>query len=253
MTAGPSLRVLIADDEAKIVRLVASYLEAAGFETLPASDGREALALFGTESPDCLILDVNMPGLDGLEVARSIRRVSDAPIIFLSAKAEETDRIVGLEIGADDYVVKPFSPRELVSRVRAVLRRSARGGTGGRVPTPADRGGAPESPPRNSGQAGERLLGRGIELDFDKRRVLVDGEVKTLTAVQFDILALLMREPGRVFSRLQILEGSTGSSFEGYERTIDAHVKNIRKALGDESDSPRFIGTVRGVGYKFIE
>ena len=226
-------KVLVADDEEKMTRIVASYLENAGFTAFVAQDGPEALRLFGEGRPDCVILDISMPGMDGLEVARRIRQDSPVPIIFLSALAEESDRIVGLELGADDYVTKPFSPRELVSRVRAVLRRA---------------------PPVAHDAASGGTLSRGaLSLDFRRREVRIDGESKPLTAVQFDILALLAREPGRVFPRAAILEEASGSDFEGYERTIDAHIKNIRKALGDDPEEPRFIGTVRGVGYRFIE
>ena len=226
-------RVLIADDEEKMTRLVASYLENAGFATLVAKDGNEALGLFQKHRPDCVVLDISMPGMDGLDVARLIRQGSQVPIIFLSALAEESDRIVGLELGADDYVTKPFSPRELVSRVRAVLRRA---------------------PPASAASEAKDSLSRGgLSLDFKRREVLVDGVPRPLTAVQFDILALLAKEPGRVFPRAAILEAASGTDFEGYERTIDAHIKNIRKALGDDPEEPRFIGTVRGVGYRFIE
>jgi DNA-binding response OmpR family regulator len=167
-------------------------------------------------------------------VAREIRASSAVPIIFLSARAEEVDRILGLELGADDYVVKPFSPRELVSRVKAVLRRTGAAGAPG--------AGEPEAIRRGE-----------LELDPAKRSARLRGAPVELTAVQFDILAFLMKKPGRVYSRLEILENAAGISYEGYERTLDAHVKNIRKALGDDPDAPRFIGTVRGVGYKFME
>jgi DNA-binding response OmpR family regulator len=226
--------MLVVDDEEKIARMVGSYLEASDFEVLLAFDGHGALSAFASGRPDCVILDVNMPEKDGLAVAREMRRTSGVPIIFLSARTEEIDRILGLELGGDDYVTKPFSPRELVSRVKAVLRRSGRGGQAS--PEPA------------------LILSCGdIELDPSKRAVRRRGEIVSLTAVQFDILAFLMSRPGRVFARIEILEGAAGISYEGYERTLDAHVKNIRKALDDDSDTPKYIGTVRGVGYKFIE
>ncbi|HUW40331.1 MAG TPA: response regulator transcription factor [Rectinemataceae bacterium] len=228
--------ILVADDERKIARLVESYLDTAGFEVFVADDGNQALKLFRERSPDCAILDINMPGLDGIEVAREIRRRSDIPIIFLTARTEETDRIVGLELGADDYVSKPFSPRELVARVRAIFRRARPAGG-------AESGGAASEPLRR----GEMLI------DRRKRAVLVSGEPRALTTLQFDILAFLAGEPGRVFTRLELLERSAGTACEGYERTIDAHIKNIRKAIGDESELPKYIATVRGVGYKFIE
>lgn len=227
------VKILVADDEEKIAGMVGSYLEANGFQPLIAHDGARALALFREQAPACLVLDINMPGLNGLDVAREARKTSSVPIIFLTARTEETDKIIGLELGADDYISKPFSPRELVARIRAVLRRTT-------------------SPPL-ADERGEPVRRGGIEIDFRKRSVKVAGQLKNLTTVQLDILGLLMREPERVFSRLEILERCMGTSYDGYERTIDAHIKNIRKALGDDSESPRFIGTVRGAGYKFLE
>ena len=224
-------KILVADDEAGIRRLLRGYLEKAGFRVTEARNGKESLERYRAEKPDLLILDLMMPEMDGLDVFRAVRQESPVPIIMLSARAEETDRLVGLELGADDYVVKPFSPREVVARVRAVLRRS----------TQADR------PARALLQAGP------IRLDMAKRTVTVDGEAKALTTAQFDILAALMLEPGRVFTRLQLLQRIQGSAFEGYERTIDVHIKNIRRALGDSSVKPRLIGTVRGVGYRLLE
>ncbi|MGA2547993.1 MAG: response regulator transcription factor [Rectinemataceae bacterium] len=231
-------KVLVADDEEKIARMVGSYLEAAGFLVALAFDGARAISLFRSEAPDCLILDINMPKADGLEIAREVRKTSNAPIIFLTARTDEMDRIIGLELGADDYVSKPFSPRELVARVRAVLRRSS----GGAFSVTPDQDAAPA------------LLRQGdLELDSRKRSAIVSGRAVNLTAIQFDILGLLMREPGRVWTRLEILERAVGASYEGYERTVDAHIKNIRKAIGDDSDDPKYIGTMRGVGYRFLE
>ncbi len=229
-------KILVADDEPKIVRLVSAYLEAAGYAVIAARDGNEALLKFRSEKPDCAILDISMPEIDGLDVARAIRKASDAPIIFLTARTEETDRIVGLEMGADDYVVKPFSPRELVARVRAVLRRVRPTGAAGGL----------------SGEPG--ILRQGeVSMDLSKHRVAVSGAPKKLTSHQFTILKTLMSEPGRVFSRPALLEAAFGGGFEGYERTVDAHIKNIRKALGDDGEPPKYIGTVRGVGYKFMD
>lgn len=256
-------KVLVADDEAKIVRIVSSYLSASGFEPIEAHDGPSALDKFRTMAPDCLILDVNMPGLDGLAVAREVRKVSDAPIIFLSALADESDRVAGLELGGDDYVCKPFSPRELVARVRAVLRRSggegpsaageARGAAGGAPNGPGGAVGAAGAPARGRGSGARRLERRGLAIDEEKRRVEVEGKAKELTATQFDILLLLARSPGRVFNRAEILDAVAGEEGIGYDRTVDAHVKNIRAALGDDPERPRWIGTVRGVGYRFLE
>jgi DNA-binding response OmpR family regulator len=228
-------KVLVVDDEEKIAKLVGGYLEASGYEVALAGDGEEALSRFATEAPDCVILDVNMPGKDGLEVAREIRKASCAPIIFLSARAEEIDKVLGLELGGDDYVAKPFSPRELASRVKAVLRRAS---------------GAEE---RASGGEGMTMIVGDIEVDAARRAVRRRGKIVELTTAQFDILAFLMRRPGRVYSRMEILEGAVGIEYEGYERTLDVHIKNIRKALGDDGATPRYIGTVRGVGYKAIE
>ena len=229
------IKILVADDEEKIAGMVGSYLEANGYAPLIANDGLRALALFREKAPACLILDINMPGMNGLDVAREVRKTSSVPIIFLSARTDETDRILGLELGADDYVPKPFSPRELVARLRAVLRRTTSS------EAPADRG-------------NDEFIRQGpMELDFKKRSIKVDGRLRNVTTIQLDIVRLLMREPGRVFSRLEILEACAGSAFDGYERTIDAHIKNIRKALGDDSENPRFIATVRGAGYKFLE
>lgn len=224
-------RILVADDEPKIVSLVSAYLAAAGYEVLSAADGAGSLELCRFKTVDCAILDINMPGMDGLEAARRIRSFSDMPIIFLTARVEETDRVVGLELGADDYVLKPFSPRELVARVRAVLRR---------YPSSASHGAA-------------MLRSASVVLDTEKREVWVLGSAVTLTRRQFDLLHALMGVPGRVLSRKAILDAATDYCFDGYERTVDAHVKNLRKALGDDGDAPRLIGTVRGVGYKWID
>lgn len=223
--------ILVADDEPKIVALIVGYLEASGFKTYQAFNGIDALEAVREKKPDCLVLDINMPGMDGLSVAREVRKKSDLPVIFLTARTDEVDRVIGLELGADDYVSKPFSPRELVARVRAVLRRTS------------PKGGSDSS----------RVVRGTLVLDPTTRRVTAAGSPLSLTAVQFEILALMIREPGRAWSRLEILEGFSGSSYEGYERTIDAHIKNLRKALRDDSDAPRFIETVRGIGYRFME
>jgi DNA-binding response OmpR family regulator len=225
--------VLVADDEPKIAALVSGYLEASGFSVVRAYGGMEALEAFASGPVDCVILDINMPGLDGLGVAREIRKSSATPIIFLTARTDEMDRIVGFELGADDYVQKPFSPRELVARVKAILRRVS---------------------PAAGPESRDGLLVRGTVIaDPAKRALTVRGAEVVLTAAQFDLLVFMMREPGRVWSRLDLLGASSGSAFEGYERTVDAQVKNIRRALGDDSEKPCFIETVRGVGYRFME
>jgi len=223
-------KILVVDDEPEIVRLVRAYLERAGFTVVTASEGREALAVFRHERPSLVVLDLNLPGLDGLDVCRSIRRASDVPIIMLTARAEEVDRLVGLELGADDYVVKPFSPREIVARVRAVLRRSEL---------------APARP--------EVVSAAGVTLDLTRRAASLAGQPLDLTTMEFDLLALLAGNPGQVFSRLQLLERTQGDAYEGYERTIDVHIKNLRKKLGDDPQDPRFIETVRGIGYRFAQ
>ncbi len=232
-----SNRVLVVDDEEKIAKMVGSYLEASGYKPVLAFSGEEALSMFATKSPECIILDINMPGKDGLEVAREIRKSSSVPIIFLSARTEEIDKILGLELGGDDYVTKPFSPRELVSRVKALLRRSS----------------APQAQLPASAEVAKALKCGDIELDAVKRSVLRAGSPVELTTVQFNILAFLMRQPGRVYTRIEILEGAAGIEYDGYERTLDVHIKNLRKALGDDTEMPKYIGTVRGVGYKLIE
>ena len=225
-----SKSILVVDDEIKIVRVLRGYLEAAGFQVTGAYDGTEALAAFRNELPDLIVLDLMLPEVDGLDVARAIRRESDVPIIMLTARVDEADRLIGLELGADDYVTKPFSPREVVARVRAVLRR-----VGG--PEPAS-----------------RVLSAGdVSLDLDKRQASVGGRPVELTPTEFDLLATLVENPGRVFSRLQLLDRIQGYAYDGYERTIDAHVKNLRQKIEDDPKHPDYILTVYGLGYKFAE
>ena len=223
-------KILVVDDEPEITRLVRAYLERAGFAVVTASEGREALAVFRHERPNLVVLDLNLPGLDGLDVCRAMRRDSDVPIIMLTARLEETDRLIGLELGADDYVVKPFSPREIVARVRAVLRRSE---------------GTPVRP--------EVVSASGVTLDLTRRTASVDGQPLDLTTMEFDLLVLLVEHPGQVFTRLQLLDRAQGNAYEGYERTIDVHIKNLRKKLGDDPQNPRYIETVRSVGYRFCQ
>ena len=221
--------ILIVDDEPKIVRLVADYLADGGFGVTTARTGDEALMRVRTESPDLVVLDLGLPGLDGLDVTRALRRVGELPIIMLTARDDETDRIIGLELGADDYVTKPFSPRELVARVRAVLRRNA--GAGER----------------------EQLRAGDLLLDVPRMRVLRADEPIDLTATEFALLAALARQPGRVFTRSQLLDAIHGVAFEAYERAIDAHVKNIRRKLEPDPRTPRYLLTVYGVGYRLAD
>ncbi len=223
-------KILVVDDEPDIVRLVRAYLERAGFAVVTAGEGQEALAVFRHERPNLVILDLNLPGLDGLDVCRAMRRASEVPIIMLTARLEETDRLIGLELGADDYVVKPFSPREIVARVRAVLRRSE---------------GAPDQ------RRPEVISAAGVTVDRTRRAACVHDRPLDLTTMEFDLLGLLVEHPGQVFTRLQLLDRTQGSAYEGYERTIDVHIKNLRKKLGDDPQNPHFIETVRGVGYRF--
>ena len=226
-----SKKILVVDDEPQIMRVLRGYLEAAGFQVISAYDGTEALAAFRHAAPDLIVLDLMLPQVDGLDVARAIRRESDVPIIMLTARVDEADRLIGLELGADDYVAKPFSPREVVARVRAVLRRA---------------GGGPEP-------AGRALSAGDIALDMDKRQASVAGRPVELTPTEFDLLAALMESPGRVFSRMQLLDKLQGYAYEGYERTIDVHVKNLRQKIEADPKRPTYILTVYGLGYKFAE
>jgi DNA-binding response OmpR family regulator len=226
-----SKKILVVDDEPQIMRVLKGYLEAAGFQVISAYDGAEALAAFRHAVPDLIVLDLMLPQVDGLDVARAIRRESDVPIIMLTARVDEADRLIGLELGADDYVAKPFSPREVVARVRAVLRRAG----GGAEP------------------AGRVLSAGDIALDVDKRQASVAGRPVELTPTEFDLLATLMESPGRVFSRMQLLDKLQGYAYEGYERTIDVHVKNLRQKIEADPKRPVYILTVYGLGYKFAE
>ncbi|HYY55662.1 MAG TPA: response regulator transcription factor [Candidatus Dormibacteraeota bacterium] len=222
-------RVLVVDDEPKITQLVRDYLERGGFAVTTASDGTSALALARSERPDLVILDLGLPDKDGLDVTRALRRDSTIPLIVLTARAEESDRLVGLELGADDYVTKPFSPKELVARVRAVLRRA--------TAAPAD----------------EILRVGDVTLDIPRRRVSVGDAQVELTATEFELVATLARHPGRVFTRAQLLDAVRGVAFESYERAIDAHVKNIRRKMEPDPRRPRYLLTAYGVGYRFAE
>ena len=223
-------RILVVEDEMQIARTLRDYLEVAGFEVTAVGDGEAALASVRGHRPDLVVLDLGLPGMDGLDVARELRRASTTPIVMLTARGEETDRIVGLELGADDYLVKPFSPKELVARVRAVLRRTS-GAT-----------------------AGAEVLRAGeVEVDLPKMRARVGGEPVDLTPTEFELLATFVREPGRVFTRGQLLDALHGVTIDSYERAIDAHVKNLRRKIEPEVGRPRYVLTVHGVGYRFAD
>lgn len=224
-------RVLIVDDEAPMVELLRVYLEHEGMEVLAAGDGLTALDLVRDRAPDVIVLDVMLPGLDGFEVLRRARTFSDAYVIMLTARAEEIDRIVGLSVGADDYLVKPFSLRELVARIQALLRR-----------------------PRGATSAGDEAWRAGeLAVDPRRRSVLLRGAPVLLTVIEFDMLASLIREPGIVFTRQQLLDRAWGVDFVGDEHVVDVHLANLRRKLGDDPTRPDFIETVRGVGYRFRE
>jgi two-component system, OmpR family, alkaline phosphatase synthesis response regulator PhoP len=220
--------ILIVDDEPKIVKLARDYLERGGFQVLTAADGPAALAITKAEKPDLIVLDLNLPGMDGLDVCRRLRRESDVPIIMLTARVEETDRLIGLELGADDYIVKPFSPRELVARVRAVLRR-VQGGVH---------------------QPGLVRVG-ALEIDLAGHRASFDDEPLHLTRIEFNLLAFLAQHPGQAFSRERLLEHLHGHSHDGFDRSIDAHIKNLRRKIETDPADPLYILTVYGIGYRF--
>ena len=222
--------VLVVEDEIEIARVVRDYLDNAGFEVIVVGDGGSAIASVRSVKPDLLVLDLGLPGRDGLDVAREIRRWSNTPIVMLTARGDETDRVVGLELGADDYVVKPFSPKELVARIRAVLRRT-----------------------RAAERGAEILRAADVEVDTGRMRVSVAGRPVELTPAEFQLLSTLVAEPGRVFTRGQLLDAVHGVAIESYERAIDAHVKNIRRKIEPEPGSPRYVLTVHGVGYRFAD
>jgi DNA-binding response OmpR family regulator len=223
--------VLVVDDEPQIVQLVRDYLEHGGFAVLTAADGTAALAAARVRRPDLVILDLGLPGIDGLDVTRALRRDGTVPIIMLTARDDESDKLVGLELGADDYVVKPFSPKELVARVRAVLRRAE----GLRTDTDVIR------------------VGDEVELDLQRMEATIGGRRVDLTPTEFQLLVTLARQPGRVFTRAQLLDALHGVAFESYERAIDAHVKNLRRKIEPDPRAPRYLLTAFGVGYRFAD
>ena len=222
-------KVLLIDDDEKIVKLLRSYFEKEGWIATAAYDGLQGLQAVKLQQPDIVILDLMLPGIDGWEVCKRLRKDSDVPIIMLTARDEETDRLIGLELGADDYVSKPFSPREVVARAKAVLRRTQRE--------------VVQSEPVKIGE---------LKIDVENHEVRLAGQILDLTPTEFKILHLLAQKPGRPFTRLQIVEDSQGAAFDGYERTIDVHVKNLRRKLGDDGKEATYIQTVYGVGYKMV-
>jgi len=222
--------ILVVDDEPKIVRLARDYLERSNFRVLPAEDGVTALAAARQEKPDLIVLDLNLPEMDGLDVCRALRRESGVPIIMLTARAEEMDRLIGLELGADDYIVKPFSPRELVARVRAVLRRA-----------------------QGDLLAAEMVRTGDLEIDLNGHRATLHGETLKLTRIEFALLAILAQHPGQTFSRAQLIDRLHGTAESGYDRSIDAHIKNLRRKLEEDPADPHYILTVYGIGYQFTE
>ena len=222
--------ILVVDDEPQIVQLVRDYLEHGGFTVVTAADGSSALRIAATQRPDLVVLDLALPGLDGLDVTRTLRRSGTVPIIMLTARTDESDKLVGLELGADDYLTKPFSPKELVARVRSVLRRSEAA-----------------LAPRDLIRVGDAELNLpSMELRIGSRRI-------ELTPTEFQLLVTMARQPGRVFSRAQLLNAVHGVAFESYERAIDAHVKNLRRKIEPDPHNPRYVLTVFGVGYRFAD
>ncbi len=219
-------RILVVDDEPPLVELVRGYLAREGFEILTAADGPAAVQMVRDEAPDVVVLDVMLPGFDGLEACRQIRAFSDAYVLMLTARGEEIDRVVGLTVGADDYLVKPFSPRELVARVKALLRRPR---TAGADPIP---------------------LPAGLAFDPDRHEVSVDGSAVSLTTTEFDLLAALVGDPGIVVGRSRLLDRVWGAEFVADDHLVDVHIGNLRRKLGDDPAAPRFIETIRGVGYR---
>ena len=223
-------RILVVDDDKKIVRLVRSYLEQASFEVLTAYDGETALYTIRRDRPDLVVLDLMLPDRDGWEITRLIRSdptLARLPIVMLTARVEDTDKIIGLELGADDYIAKPFNPREVVARVRAVLRRATE---------------APTAP--------QTLQVAQLRLNLDRHQAVCHDQPLDLTPTEFDLLKMLMEQPGRAFTRLELIEKGLGYSYAGMERTIDTHIKNLRKKIGSEPDSPTYIETVYGIGYR---
>jgi two-component system alkaline phosphatase synthesis response regulator PhoP len=223
-------QILVVDDEPRIAEICRDYLERAGFKVITAGNGADALALARTKQPDLVVLDLGLPKMDGLDVTRVLRKHSNVPIIMLTARVEESDKLIGLELGADDYLTKPFSPRELVARVRAVFRRTDIG----------------------PGQS-DVIRAGDVTLDIPRMQAKVGKRGVELTSTEFELLAMMMRQPGRVFTRGQLLDAIRADQVESFDRAIDAHIKNLRRKLEPDAHSPRYVLTVYGVGYKFAD
>ena len=224
-------KILVVDDEEKIVHIVRAYLEREDYVVITASDGEAAIDMTRRQNPDLIVLDLMLPEISGWDVCRKLRRESNIPIIMLTARDEDTDKIVGLELGADDYVTKPFNPKELVSRIRAVLRRSEDG----------------------LKEKSKAIHIADLTIDVDRRHVQRGDEVIELTATEFEILRILAENPGRIYSRIQLLDRVQGDAYEGYERVMDSHIKNLRRKIEHDRNRPQYIITVHSVGYKFVE
>jgi two-component system alkaline phosphatase synthesis response regulator PhoP len=220
-------KILVVDDEPQILKVLKAFIENAGYQVVISMDGRSAFSTFQMEKPDFVILDLNLPGMDGLEVCRAIRKESNVPLLMLTARSEEADKLIGLEMGADDYIVKPFSPREIVARIRTIMRRTT-----------------PEETKPEVIQVGD------VVMNLEKHTIKVADRLIDLTPTEFEIVLTLARQPQRVFTRMQIMEGAQGVAFEGYDRTIDAHIKNIRIKMEPNPKKPIYIQTVFGMGYK---
>jgi len=223
-------QILVVDDEPRIAEICRDYLERAGFKVLLAGNGADALTLARTKQPDLVVLDLGLPKIDGLDVTRALRKRSNVPIIMLTARVEESDKLIGLELGADDYLTKPFSPKELVARVRAVFRRTD----------------------IRPGQS-DVIRAADVTLDMPRLQAKVGNRGVDLTATEFELLAMMMRQPGRVFTRGQLLDAVRGEDMESLDRVIDVHIKNLRRKLEPDPRNPRYVLTVYGVGYKFVD
>ena len=222
-------KVLIIEDEQELSNVLKAYLQRAGFDVLIADRGDQGINLWQDNKPDMVLLDLNLPGMDGIDIARKIRQTDDTPIIMVTARVDEVDRLLGLELGADDYITKPFSPREVVARVKAVLRRVE----------------------KSQVSQEDKILQADLEISPEAYSVKQSGKEIDLTPTEFSLLLTMAQHPGRVFSRLQLLEASQGLAFEGYDRSIDAHIKNLRAKFGDDPRDPRYLETVFGIGYRF--